>query len=627
MSEGPDVVARQRAHESLQAEIRAMEVEIDSAHRKELEEGAILRLNEREAALGNQRAKVLAEMEEEERVSIKTLSDNLSRDASKQIEDFRRELEELREARTVSALAKEKETTEILVQVSSLSSRRLSSFVHTCVWRPLFTHVHAQELKANFMKQAVAEIEVVSRGSEEDVDYALHQVRDEVGRFQALKATEITTNARSMRAARLPRMAIELEERAEGIEREFRRGLLTEDCKEEREIMDRATDELREHVYGAREAVLEDNELFVREVTEEFMKARGRVLRARAEYLKVPVGGVGESSAPPQNVRTLVEQFEQLRTRHLATGTRVTDANMEKVLLEYEVKAARVRRAEGKKMTEKSGHSRSHGGGRKGRECPTCKPLTEANLELQRVASNMRQRSSSGAGERSRGGGTRLSEASLRSKYGGGEVRGGGKSSPGAESASSAGSGREAEFVKRFLGKVTKSSSTLRGTLAMLNGEGEGGGGREERWEEEDREGNLSSGGEPTAFDDLISRTLESSVIDSHLSVAQKKRMDEQLVKSLLDVSVVAGEGRGGEGETPVLLQRGGGAGEFSFGSGGGGGGRGAGLDRSFEKSPAVMAPALSINSVNDWVEGGTRGERSFRVIDSGSEDDSGEVI
>jgi hypothetical protein len=277
-----------------------------------------------------------------------------------------------------------------------------------------------------------------------------------------------------------------------------------EDTKAEREIVEVATAEMREHVYGARSAVLDDNEVFVGEVTDEFMKARGRVLRARAEYLKVPMAGGGgaslddsgllggdaadpadpNTSAPPANVRTLVSQFENLRAKHLMAGTRLADAQMEKLLLQYEVKAARVRRAErgraGGGKGSSSGRSR-----RKARKCPTCGPLTEANLELQSVASRMRSEKRGARAHAESGNTQRLSAALLKSKYGYGEERArdnrdnSGRVSPGAESVSSTGSGREAEFVKRFLGKVTKSSGTLRGTLAMLNGgvEQQGGGG------------------------------------------------------------------------------------------------------------------------------------------------------
>jgi hypothetical protein len=649
-AEGPDVVARQRAHEALHTEIRRLETEISEAHRKALEDGALARLNERETSLAQQRAELLEELEEKQRSSIADLSKKLSADASAQISSYRIELENLRESRITSARLKERDQTEAMVQ----------------------------ELKHTFIKQAEEEISTVDRGSDDDLNYALKQVRDEVSRFQALKATEITTNARSKRAQTLPAMAMELEERAEGIERSFRIGLMGEDSREEREIVERASEELAEHVYGARDAVLDDNETFVREITDEFMKARSRVLRARAEYLKVPIpsagGGLDESglldgdgssvdktpntSAPPANVRTLVSQFEQLRARHLATGAKVADAQMEKLLLQYEIKAARVRRAELNRSGGGHKHSRRSKTGRSPRKCLTCKPLTEANLELQRVATRMRaERSREERGEHSsRSHQPRLSVELIKSRYGGGmggEGGGGredvrsGRASPGAESVSSTASSREAEFVKRFLGKVTKSSGTLRGTLAMLNGSAQGEHQHQHQHphhHQQDQQHHQSfykqpqhqqRAEAPTAFDDLISQTLGSSVIDSHQSNHEKRQLDDRLVKSLLDVSLTESDARMGSRGTPVLLSRGIGGGDSSFASIGGGAGD-RNRNRSFETTPAVMAPALSIESVNEFVEdmsstsfarrdgaGTARAEDdSFEVMDSEADDE-----
>jgi hypothetical protein len=193
-SQGADVVARQRAHEQMQAELKQRECDLTEEHRSNLEGGAQARLQEREAQLATQRAKIQAEMEELQRNTLAELSEKLSREAKDQIAAYRLELENLRDARVTSAREKEAEKTEKLLQ----------------------------DLKVKFMTQAEKEVRAASMHEEDEERLALTQVQEEISRFQALKATEITTNARAHRAQTLPSMAIELEERAEGIERNFR---------------------------------------------------------------------------------------------------------------------------------------------------------------------------------------------------------------------------------------------------------------------------------------------------------------------------------------------------------------------------------------------------------------------
>ena len=193
-SQGADVVARQRAHEQMQAELKQREYDLTEEHRSNLEGGAQARLQEREAQLATQRAKIQVEMEELQRNKLAELSEKLSREAKDQIAAYRLELENLREARVTSAREKEAGITEKLLQ----------------------------DLKVKFMTQAEEEVRAASIHEEDEERVALTQVQEEISRFQALKATEITTNARAHRAQTLPSMAIELEERAEGIERNFR---------------------------------------------------------------------------------------------------------------------------------------------------------------------------------------------------------------------------------------------------------------------------------------------------------------------------------------------------------------------------------------------------------------------
>ena len=191
---GPDVAARQRAHDQMQSEMKQRENKLTEEHRLNLESGAQARLQEREAQLATQRAQVQAEMEEVQRNTLADLSEKLSREAKDQIAAYRLELENLREARITSARTKEVERTENLLQ----------------------------DLKLKFMAQAEEEVQAASLHEEDEERLALKQIQEEISRFQALKATEITTNARAHRAETLPSMAIELEERAEGIERNFR---------------------------------------------------------------------------------------------------------------------------------------------------------------------------------------------------------------------------------------------------------------------------------------------------------------------------------------------------------------------------------------------------------------------
>ena len=183
--EGTDAVDRQRAHEKCEGEFKEAERRLKEEHRRRLEEGAMERLKEREAQLADQREEIRREMDDEQRAAIKLVSEKLAKDAKEQIAAYRIDLENLREARIKSAQAKEAEKTSKVLA----------------------------DLKNQFMVQATSEMKILSDGADDEERYALKQVSDEIARFQALKATEITTNARAHRAETLPNMAIELEER------------------------------------------------------------------------------------------------------------------------------------------------------------------------------------------------------------------------------------------------------------------------------------------------------------------------------------------------------------------------------------------------------------------------------
>lgn len=598
-AEGPDVIARQIAHEEMEKEIKATEARIQEEHRKALEQGALARLKEREAQLNQQRDSIIREMEEDKQQRMKELSERLSRDAKNQISAYRLELENLREARTTSARTKEAEKTAEIVQ----------------------------GLKAKFIEQANEELKLASVGAEEEENYALKQVADEIARFQALKATEITTNARAHRAETLPGMAIELEERAEGIERHFRMGLMNEDTKEETELVNAAIEELTGHVNGATEAVVSDNEQFVTHITDAFHKARATVLKARATYLKIPTpsgGRVEDSLNSSMDVRAsdpsgstgvgqisikeLTSNFEQMRQKYLTIGTRITDASIENLLLQHEVKASRVRRAENLKNGVAASGSRGTS------NCPSCKPLMEANLELQRVASKKRQQRS---GRRDSntfnfGGGSFRNDMDdsglnydvtpnlIKSKYGGG---GGGDDDD--VSISSTESSREADFVKRFLGKVTKNSTTLRGTIARLGPVAKFGESPLEstasrfRAESAKGEERKKVRREPsTPFDEMISSALSTSALESHQNVKQKQKYDEKLVKKLLETTV-----GGNEVSMRSDLTEDRSALDFMEEEGRGRGRRRN--DDSFEAGrAAVIAPGLEDKKVKEWIEG-----------------------
>ena len=223
-------------------------------------------------------------------------------------------------------------------------------------------------------------------------------------------------------------------------------------------------------------------------------------------------------------------------------GTRITDAAMERHLLVLEVKAARVRKAE----DVKRGVVRDSG--KKYTSCPSCKPLQEANLELQRVASRRRQKKSGrrdsynfgGVSSFDDGSEVDLTPAVLKSRYGGRTGM------PAAieddrddASISSTESGREADFVKRFLGKVTKNSTTLRGTISKLGPTAKFGSSplndtlSRFRTASATDTSTESSRRAPTSgpFDDLITSALSISNLQSGASARDKSKRDEALVK------------------------------------------------------------------------------------------------
>ena len=114
----------------------------------------------------------------------------------------------------------------------------------------------------------------------------LQVIKEEVKRYQELRAAEITTQARTVRAQALPSMAIELEERAEAIERQYRMGLIAEDTHEETEAISSSVVELKKHVFGAREAVFSDNEQFVRDITVSWEGVGAKRSEAKAVNLR-----------------------------------------------------------------------------------------------------------------------------------------------------------------------------------------------------------------------------------------------------------------------------------------------------------------------------------------------------
>ena len=237
--EGPDAAARHRAREVMEKKIKVLQDELNNEHKKGLENGALERLNEREQQLADQRIEVQQRLDEETRERMSELSAKLSADAKVQISTYRIELEDLRESRVTAARAKENEITD----------------------------KELQKVKEKFMQQATEEVGLCQIGAKEEEEAMLAGIKEEVKRYQELRAAEITTQARTVRAQALPSMAIELEERAEAIERQYRMGLIAEDTHEETEAISSSVVELKKHVFGAREAVFSDNEQFVRDIT------------------------------------------------------------------------------------------------------------------------------------------------------------------------------------------------------------------------------------------------------------------------------------------------------------------------------------------------------------------------
>jgi len=383
------------------------------------------------------------------------------------------------------------------------------------------------------------------------------------------------------------------------------------------------------------EAILSDNEQFTREVSEAFHKVRAGVLKARAQYLKIPLPSGGDvegslnnsigvtgqglttTSDQPISVKGLTMKFEQLRQKYLTLGSRLTDAAIEKLLLQKEVKAARLRRADLRKHTP-LGESLGPRGIDMNLKCPTCKPLQEANVELQRVASKLRREKIDRGDRVARkssylGFGSNLDlsnvEASfassaqsdytpalLKSKYGSKEY--GGSNDDDDASISSTDSTREADFVRRFLGKVSANSNTLRGTLSKLD---------LAHYESEKSPGtsalllsarraksNLQGQGphvpkeQDTPFDRLLGDTLRTSGVNSDKNFRDKVECDKILVKRLLNVAV--------HQEKPVSFGIIEGVND-SFASRVDG-------NRSFDNAPGLLAPGLSVESVEGLVKG-----------------------
>ena len=419
-------------------------------------------------------------------------------------------------------------------------------------------------------------------------------------RYQELKATEITTTARTMRANALPSMAIELEERAEAIERQFRMGLIEEDTEEETEAVNTAREDLRKHVLGAREAVLADNEQFLKSTSDDFHRIRGEVLRARANYLNVDMsldsnasvsvdeGRLGGPSLSTFSVKSLTSDFESLQEKFKGLGGKLVDAMLERLLFKYEVKEARVNRAKrAKDVLENRDNGNDNNKSNNHFFCPTCKPLLEANLELRKVADKKKgeredrekERERNGDGghsnrsrRKAKAGGVSVDE--MRSRYpglnnlsqslsGSGGERGQnenqnqfqnqnqnqnqnlGYRDDDDESVISTASSREAEFVQRFLGKVSKNAGTLSHTLNMLTkGDDNGSNTQNQNFYDSNQNQNDNNHkhlkehenehNDLSTFDEAIAQTLESSRIGSHTSIDIKHKADRHLVKSLL---------------------------------------------------------------------------------------------
>ena len=110
-------------------------------------------------------------------------------------------------------------------------------------------------------------------------------------------------------------------------------GLVSEDTREESELVEAAVEEMTGHVNGAMEAVRDDNELFVTKLTEAFHKSRASILKARATYLKIPVpsggglddslssavdfraGDASDAGKPKASVKEITRGFEEVRRR------------------------------------------------------------------------------------------------------------------------------------------------------------------------------------------------------------------------------------------------------------------------------------------------------------------------
>lgn len=657
--EGRKPLHRQLAFKAIEEEIQQMQADLNARHKKDLEEGALRRLNERETELANERARLRDEYEEEGRKRMKALSEKLGQDAREQISEYERELRNLRDARCNEVRAKENQA--IAIEIASLKQR--------------------------FMEQASKEIEAIRRSADEDEAKALATVRDEAGRFQALKAAEITAVARGRRAEGLPAVAIELEERADNIERSFRKALREEETRDERVMVAEFEADMRKHVIGAREAIVDDNEDHIKEIAEDFRKLRGQILLNRASYLKVPVpsaavGGAdessllrdslsqrrdssvddrtggGESTAQPLSVRAITTQFEQLLEKFSIFGTRIVDVTLESVLLKSEIKGGRVRRAEKAKselMNDADGFP-LNGGKQDGSFsfsrtllCPTCKPLMEANAELQKVAEKSRRREkervhTSATKQSSQ---SKLQQAAEVGGLGGStgvvlprafvNAKGlskskmgfGGRASPGAESMDSTTSAasREADFVQRFLKKVSKNTSSLRGTLNILTaGESSSSSNRlgvagesssslrlqkQRGFESRSSTGHFDPAAElshskPGGADDPIVQALIASGTRSKSTISQKMKMDEHLVQRLLSESTISG---GDETKQKLSAShiRHSGASRYIdvFGSD-----DDEDLfepDASFSERPAVIAPELDSKRVAELVETGGR--------------------
>ena len=393
-------------------------------------------------------------------------------------------------------------------------------------------------------------------------------------------------------------------------------------------MIESAALELRGHVNGCREAILGDNEQFVREVSEAFHKVRAGVLKARAQYLKIPLpsggdiegslnrsvefkgGSLTTVSDQPISVKGLTSDFEQLRQKYLTLGSRLVDAAIEKLLLQQEVKAARLRRAEKKKNGLAAGGKPKNAVNRNNLLCPTCTPLQEANLELQRVASRLR-REKGGRGDNSGrkssyvGFGSNLDlsnvEGSFASsapssaytpalfKYSGSNRKG--DEDDDDASISSTDSTREADFVRRFLDKCQTKSTTLRETLSQLAPTNQSikfgqsallSASASARARATAQQGETVSHDEDTPIDKMITNTFMSSSVNSSKSVREKLASDERLVKQLLDVTIHHSD-RTGDSFSSV---------------------EGRSRNSSFEVSPAIIAPALDAENVDGWVQG-----------------------